>query len=479
MLEKTGKQPEFVDFYLPFGGKLKASNKWVKRAAMIPWAEVEEVYGRNFAKKKGKRGIPARVAFGALLVQTLESLTDRETVEFVEENPYVQYFLGFGEFQLEAPFDASMMVHFRKRFPREDWNRLNEVLVERARESSSDNDGEDKPKGNRGKLVIDATCAPGDLRHPSDLSLLDEARRKTEKIIDELYEQCRTQLSVKPKTYRRKAAKRAGRVLRQKKARVKKIRKECRYQLNALERNLNTIGELRKLCAEEALSDRRCRDLEVLTEFFHQRESLIREGKTQVFDKIYSLAQPHVRAIYRGKGGAKYEFGAKLSIGVADGYAFLDKLSWDPYNECHDVVGQLLAYHRRFGHYPESIHADKIYHTRENRQLCSELGIRLSAVPLGRPGPGHPDKLRQLRQDERDRNVVEGKIGQCKRRFGLGRIMTKLKETSESCISAIFFAANLVKWEAELLLRLIFKLSTIIKASCRISTIALALRQSA
>ena len=57
--------------------------------------------------------------------------------------------------------------------------------------------------------------------------------------------------------------------------------------------------------------------------------------------------------------------------------------------------------------------------------------------------------------------------------------MTKLKETSESCISAIFFAANLVKWEAELLLRLIFKLSTIIKASCRISTIALALRQSA
>jgi hypothetical protein len=478
MLNRTSDQPEFPDFYLPFGGKLSASNKWVKRAAMVPWEEVEKVYARSF-KRNGRSGLSARVAFGSLIVQAMENLTDRETVEMIEENPYVQYFLGFGEFQTKPPFDASMMVHFRKRFPKKEWDRLNEALVERARESSSDNDDDDRPKGNRGKLIIDATCAPGDLRHPSDLSLLDEARRKSEKIIDELYEQCRTQLGVKPKTYRRKAAKRAGQVLRQKKARVKKIRKECRYQLNALERNLNSIDKLKKLCPEGALSDRRRRELEILTEFFHQRESLIREGKTQVFDKIYSLVQPHVRAIYRGKGAAKYEFGAKISISVADGYAFLDKLSWDPYNECHDVVGQLLSYHRRFGCYPESLHADKIYHTRENRQLCSELGIRLSAVPLGRPGPDHPEKLRQLRQDERDRNVVEGKIGQCKRRFGLGRIMTKLKETSESCISAIFFAANLAKWEADLLLRLFSQLYGITKARCPIANATLVLRQIA
>ena len=126
--------------------------------------------------------------------------------------------------------------------------------------------------------------------------------------------------------------------------------------------------------------------------------------------------------------------------------------------KCHDVIGQILAYHRRFGCHPESIHADKIYHTRENRQLCAELGIRLSAVPLGRPGQDHKDKLRQLLRDERDRNAVEGKIGQCKRRFGLNRIMTKLKETSESSISAIFFAANLVKWETDLLLRPLLEL---------------------
>ena len=128
MLEKTAGQQEFADFYLPFGGHLKADNRWVARAKLIPWNEVEEIYARNLSGGQGRKGIPARVAFGALMIQTLEDLTDRETVEQIEENPYLQHFRGYREFQLQAPFDASMMVHFRKRFPKEDWDRLNEKL---------------------------------------------------------------------------------------------------------------------------------------------------------------------------------------------------------------------------------------------------------------------------------------------------------------------------------------------------------------
>ncbi len=33
---KPASQPEFVDFYLPFGGKLDPDNRWVKLAALMP-----------------------------------------------------------------------------------------------------------------------------------------------------------------------------------------------------------------------------------------------------------------------------------------------------------------------------------------------------------------------------------------------------------------------------------------------------------
>ena len=140
----------------------------------------------------------------------------------------------------------------------------------------------------------------------------------------------------------------------------------------------------------------------------------------------------------------------------------MDVLSWGAYNESGDLQGQIESYRARYGFYPESVHADKIYRTRDNRRYCKKHGIRISGPPLGRPkqltelNKKELQALkRQQRQDEIDRIAVEGKFGQGKRRFTLARIMAKLAETSEAVIMVSFIVMNLEKILSSILLFLL------------------------
>jgi hypothetical protein len=167
------------------------------------------------------------------------------------------------------------------------------------------------------------------------------------------------------------------------------------------------------------------------------------ENKTNsIPGRIVSINQPHVRPIVRGKMGKSVEFGSKVSISCSGGFGFIDMISWDNYNEGTLLKHQIELYKKRHGFYPKEILADKIYRSRENRRLCKDLGIKLSGPPLGRPKAG---ESRDKYFDEGDRNPVEGKLGEGKRRYGLGEIMGKLPETSEAMMQMIFISMNLNK----------------------------------
>ena len=79
------------------------------------------------------------------------------------------------------------------------------------------------------------------------------------------------------------------------------------------------------------------------------------------------------------------EFGAKLSVSYHNGYVFIDRLSWDNFNESGDLKSQAEDFKLATGKYPKSIHVDQIYRTKENRAWCKEREIRITGVPLGRP----------------------------------------------------------------------------------------------
>ncbi len=74
----------------------------------------------------------------------------------------------------------------------------------------------------------------------------------------------------------------------------------------------------------------------------------------------------------------------------------------------------------------------------------SNLGIRITAPPLGRPVPEDLAAIRkQTLADAKVRNQIEGKFGQAKRRFSLDCVMTKLANTSETAIAITFLVMNL------------------------------------
>lgn len=127
-----------------------------------------------------------------------------------------------------------------------------------------------------------------------------------------------------------------------------------------------------------------------------------------------SIAQPWVRPIVRGKTHANTEFGAKLHISVVDGYARIERLSFDAYNEAGDFWSVVARYRERYGCYPERILADKLYRSRETLAFCKEHGIRLTGPALGRPRKNeqHSKQAKQQEyQDICDRNIVEGTFG--------------------------------------------------------------------
>lgn len=456
MYRRPTGQMVFEEFILPFEGKLDANNRWVKLAKIIPWEQIENDYADLFPSNTGTIAKPLRMALGALIIKERCGFTDRETVEQITENPYLQYFIGLEKYQIESPFDPSLMVHFRKRLDRKIMQKINKLICqsEKPKEPKdrdpgnpgappgSDNFEVWKPEKNQGKLLLDATCAPADIRYPTDLSLLNEAREKTERTIDTLYNQ-ELGLTKKPRTYRRRARKDYLKIAKQRKPHVKATRKAIGKQLGYLRRNLSTIDFLLKHDGHGNLSARQSRELETIRILYNQQREMYQTRTHRIDDRIVSISQPHVRPIVRGKARSQTEFGAKVAISMVDGYAFIDHLSWDSFNESLGLKQAVEDYKQRYGHYPEAVLADQLYRTRANLSFCREHGIRLSGPPLGRPLLDSRQKKKIARQDMKERNAVEGGFGVCKRRYGLARIMAHLKETAESIISLQFLVMNL------------------------------------
>jgi len=117
-------------FKTPFEQHLNSKNRWVVLATLIPWDEVCNLYLRHVGvSDTGRPPLSPRVVLGSLIIKHLCNLDDRETVDQISENIYMQYFLGYSSFTSEAPFDASLFVDFRKRLGMDTLNAINEKIA--------------------------------------------------------------------------------------------------------------------------------------------------------------------------------------------------------------------------------------------------------------------------------------------------------------------------------------------------------------
>ena len=452
-------QYSLSDFNQPLGMEMNPENRWVKKAAMIPWDEIEDRYAELFPSKVGMPAKPLRTALGSLLIQKEYGYSDRELVEQIKENPYYQYFIGLPGYEYKAPFVPSLLVEFRKRLDENVLAEINEMIA--AYNNPDDSSDDDSNGGgnsadntntendnqlacepeNEGTLILDATCAPQNIAYPQDINLLNEARENLESIIDQI---CDEYNFYKPRMYREKARKAYLALAKCRKRTGKRIRKAIGQQLSFISRDLGYI-DMFVLYNDVVLNDKQKKRLFVLKELYEQQKYMYDNKTHKVKDRIVSISQPYIRPIVRGKAKAPVEFGAKLDMSIDEkGIARLEKLSFDAYNEEDVLVTAIENYRKRTGHYPERVLVDQIYRNQKNRAYCKSRKIRISGKALGRPKKNPTLEEKKIaHQDNMERIEVERGFSLAKRCFGMGLITTKLDITTRSSIALSILAMNL------------------------------------
>jgi hypothetical protein len=245
--------------------------------------------------------------------------------------------------------------------------------------------------------------------------LLNEAREKLDNIID-IVHKILGRLGSRPRTYRQIAHKAYLSIVHNRKPGKKAIRKAIGKQLRYVKRNLGAVDRLLAMAGDgHGLSQKQQETLRTIRMFYKQQLHMHTHRTHQINDRIVSISQPHVRPIVRGKATADVEFGAKVAISLVDGYAYIETLSWDAFNEGITLQESVEYYHQKYGYYPEAVQADKIYRNRDNLRFCDKYNIRLSGPRLGRPLLDkvlQREQRRLERQDASERNAIESKFGE-------------------------------------------------------------------
>ena len=198
-------------FETPFAQHLTSENRWVKLSRLIPWDKIVTRYDLQFKSAEGRPPISGRIVIGAVIIKHMLDLSDRETVLQIQENVFLQYFLGYSSFTNEAPFVASLFVEIRERLSLDILSSISDIVIAHSFEKTSETPDVDLVKDdkritpdppsdigtsgdgtpqkapiiekpavvtNKGKLLMDATVAPQNITYPTDLKLLKCSQRK-------------------------------------------------------------------------------------------------------------------------------------------------------------------------------------------------------------------------------------------------------------------------------------------------------------
>lgn len=218
----SSKQLTITEFDWPFETTLDKHNRWVKLSQCVPWDKLAESYYQGLASDRGRPTKDARLVIGAVIIKHKPCLSDMETVQQIQENPYLQYFVGLPGYQQAAPFAPSLFVEIRKRMGAAVFEGFHRAIIDAherkkppkqsesapqvppqsapseqadaVKKSGSFHDETQAPQSvsqpvepsHQGQLILDATVVEQAIRFPTDLSLLNEAREFSEKIIDTL-----------------------------------------------------------------------------------------------------------------------------------------------------------------------------------------------------------------------------------------------------------------------------------------------------
>lgn len=416
---------------MPFGGQLEEENRWLKIKGMIPWGELEGEYAKYFSDR-GRPGLDGRLVIGLFLLKHMSNKSDREVIWELQENVYWQAFCSFEGFVRSKQLNSSSLTKIRQRlgpkFTKELEEKTYRVLI--------------KKKIIKGKgMLVDATVVPEKIKYPNDIGLLNDVRKWVVERLKEVSEIT----GEKIRTYRRKA-KRLYLSFAKRKQKTKKMIEQTKKQmLQYVKRNLGQIKD-RVHQFDYFVQKEIEKKIELAQKIYEQQYRMYKEKVNKIEGRVVSFWREYVRPIKRGKGGGKeVEFGPKVCLSHVDGMTFVDEFRHDNYSEAkvEIVEQQIKNYEERFGKKPVSLTGDQLYGNRENRQLLKDQEIRDAFKPLGRKSENSQRQEQYLRRKQRERNLIEGDIGNAKEHYGLSGIRYHYVEGSEMWVRLGFLAKNL------------------------------------
>ncbi|MEG1371954.1 MAG: IS5 family transposase, partial [Mucinivorans sp.] len=374
-------------FFLELRDQLDQSHPIYQLANKINWDLFEREFAPLYCSHTGRPAKPIRLMVGLLILKHLRNISDESVVEQWGENAYYQYFCGAISFTPSSPCDASELVHFRHRIGQKG---VELILAESIRVNDDDRTG----KGDN-TAFIDSTVQEKNITYPTDAKLHKKIVKQCQKIAQDEHTEVR-------QSYTRtlKELSRDQRFRNHPKNRKKAIRADKRVKSIAG----RLVRELERNLPEDSVHRKR---LVLFTEVLSQTKSSKQ--------KIYSLHEPDVQCISKGKEHKKYEFGNKVSIISSIRGVILGALSLRNEYDGHTIDQALEQVRRLTGKTPKLLAGDRGY---RGQKLSGETEIVIPGLPLKRDSRYVRAKKHKLFCK---RAGIEPRIGHLKADHRLGR----------------------------------------------------------
>jgi len=422
---------DFYDFYR----RSFESTVLGRMRRLLPLHEMADVFGLVNKKQVPKRGKkPYFTPEGKVALMVLKMYTQTSAPKLLEQlngNIHYQIFCGI-RIDPERPLTNYKLIDdiAGEMAGEMKIQRLQDVLAEAWKPYMKGLD----------TMYTDATCYESDMRYPTDQKLLWECVEKAYPIMCE----ASGRLGVlRPRTKFIDVEKANLAYRKQRKHSKSQTRKMTRRLLKLLGKLLKEIRKMeREPAGADVLTDKEKATLEVVTRVYRQQRNHFESGdpRESIPDRIVSVSKPYVRPIVRGKESKNVEFGAKCNNIMVDGLSFIEKLSFNAFNEGTRLKHCVKMHRRLFGVDVKKIGGDTGYAGKDNRDFCKENGIETSFVKRGRPSrtPKEKDFVRQELARVRA-TAMEGSFGTQKQHYSMSRIKARKKETE---ILYIFFGIH-------------------------------------
>ena len=416
--------------------QLDIDDPLLQLAEAIPWLEFEEAFAKYYSPGVGRPAKPIRLMVGLQLLKYLENLSDEKVVVQFKRNPYYQAFCGQTEFSLDFPCDSSELVHFRKRIGQQGFEKLFQMSVGLHGKTALED-----------TVTIDTTVQEKNITYPTDAKLAIKIINRLNKLAKAYGIQQRRTFTKEVKNLRL-----AMRHFRHVKRRAKA--KKALKRLRTIARIL--IRELRRTLPKHSLFEHHQKDF-----LFYER---VLEQQPKDKNKIYSLHEPAVYCIGKGKDHKPYEYGSKASIAsTAKTNIIVGVVSHESNLHDNQTLPEVLSHiESSRGKEVKQAVCDRGY---RGKKKFGNTDIILPASPVKEDNHYQRNKKRKRC---RIRAAIEPVIGHLKMDFRLTRNF--LKGIAGDNINLLMAACawNMAKWMREavvFLFALIFGLKRVLRSA--------------